>query len=180
MHTRFCLCPPRLESLFLQVLWKCFNQILLAFNVRFPGYSQSLCKIPRMGSLAWGSELSQQQDNFFGIIALQFVSHPLGGHMIWFYLDCATSTILLCLVLCLWLWATFFWCVPASSCSTVVLMFSQEELSACASTLTSWTISLDTFSELKLLNGRIRCIACWVLGRGMVNTCGFVGRVAQL
>ena len=45
VHTRFCLCPPRLESLFLPVLWKSCNQILLASKVRFPGDSQSLCWI---------------------------------------------------------------------------------------------------------------------------------------
>ena len=107
MHTKFCLCPPRLESLFLPVLWKCFNQILMAFNVRFPGYSQSLCKIPRMGSLALGLE-PQQLHKLFGIIVLQFVSNPLCGYMIWFYLDCAPSTISLSLVLCLWMWDIFF------------------------------------------------------------------------
>ena len=31
------LCPPRLKSLFSPVLWKSYNQILLAFKVRFPG-----------------------------------------------------------------------------------------------------------------------------------------------
>ena len=72
----FCLCPPRLESLFPQVLWKSYNQIPLAFKVRFPGDSQSLCQIPRLGSLMWGSEPSQQWENFFGIIVLQFVGHP--------------------------------------------------------------------------------------------------------
>ena len=50
-----------------------FNKILLAFKVRFPGDSQSLCQVPRLGSLTWSSEASQQWDNFFGIIALQFV-----------------------------------------------------------------------------------------------------------
>ena len=45
--TRFCLCPPRLESLFPSVLWKSYNQIPLAFTdslgipspfVRSPGW----------------------------------------------------------------------------------------------------------------------------------------------
>ena len=39
VHARFCLCPLRLESLFSPVLWKSYNQILLAFKVRFPGDS---------------------------------------------------------------------------------------------------------------------------------------------
>lgn len=58
----FCLCPPWLESLFTPALQKSYNQILLPFNVRFPGDSQSL------GSLAWGSEPWQQWENVFGIL----------------------------------------------------------------------------------------------------------------
>ena len=48
MHARFCLCPPRLKYLFPLVLWKSCNQIPLAFKVRFPGDSQSLCQIARL------------------------------------------------------------------------------------------------------------------------------------
>ena len=39
VHTRFCLCPPRVESLFQPVLWKSYNQIPLTFKVRVPGDS---------------------------------------------------------------------------------------------------------------------------------------------
>ena len=77
------LCPPRLESLFPPVLWKSCNQIPLAFKVRFPGDSQSLYLVPRLGSLTWGSEPSQQQENFFGITVLtvlQSVGHSPGGY----------------------------------------------------------------------------------------------------
>ena len=35
------------------VLWKFCNQISLASKVKFPGGSQSLCRIPRLGSLLW-------------------------------------------------------------------------------------------------------------------------------
>ena len=76
---KFYFCPLRLECLFPLVLWKSCNQILLAFKVRFPGDSQSLCPIIRLGSLTWGSEPSQQWENFFGIIVLQFVIHPPAG-----------------------------------------------------------------------------------------------------
>ena len=54
-------------SLFHPVLWNAYNQIPLAFKVRFPRGFQSLCQIPRLGSLTWGSEPSQQWENFFGI-----------------------------------------------------------------------------------------------------------------
>ena len=113
--TRFCLCPPRVESLHPPVLWKFYNQILLHFKSRFPGNSQSLCRIPRLRSLMWGWEPSQQWENFFGIIILQFVDHPLGGYGIWFYHDHTPPIVLLKLLLCLWTWGILFWWVTASS-----------------------------------------------------------------
>ena len=58
MRTGFCLCPARLES-FPPVLWKSYNQVLLAFKVRFPGDSQLPCQISRLGKLTWDSEPSQ-------------------------------------------------------------------------------------------------------------------------
>ena len=66
-------------SLFHPVLWNSCNQIPLAFKVRFPRDSQSLCHIPRLGSMMWCPELSQQRENF-AIIILQFVGHPPGGY----------------------------------------------------------------------------------------------------
>ena len=73
------MCPPRLESVSpVEVLWKSCNQTSLTFKVRFPGDSQFFCQVPRLGSLTWGSEPSQQWENFFGIIVLQFVDHRYG------------------------------------------------------------------------------------------------------
>ena len=40
------------------VLWKFCNQIPLASKIKFPGGSQSLCWIPRLGNLLWVLELS--------------------------------------------------------------------------------------------------------------------------
>ena len=57
--TQIFFCPPKVKSLPPPVLWKPYNQIPLAFKVRFPGDSQSLCQIPKLGSLTWGSEPSQ-------------------------------------------------------------------------------------------------------------------------
>ena len=107
MCVRFCLCPPRLESLFPPVLWKSCNQIPLAFKVRFPGDSQALCWIPRLRSLIWSSDSSQQWGNFFGIIVLQFVGHPPSEYGIWFYCDCVPLNVSLWLP-CLWAWGIFF------------------------------------------------------------------------
>ena len=63
------------------VLCKFCNQIPLASKDKFPGGSQSLCQIPRVVNLLWVLELSQQCENFFGIIVLQFVGCLLSGSM---------------------------------------------------------------------------------------------------
>ena len=47
---KFCLCPPRQESLFPPVLWKSYNQIPLVFKAGFPGDFQSLFLVCRLGS----------------------------------------------------------------------------------------------------------------------------------
>ena len=39
-------------------LWKFYNQVPLASKVKFPGDSQSLCQILRLGNLLWVLELS--------------------------------------------------------------------------------------------------------------------------
>ena len=83
VHTRFCLCPPRVwcPSLLSPVLWKFYNQIPLPFKVKFPGGSQSLWWIPRLGYLLWALEISQQYKNFFGII-VHFVGCLLCGSVV--------------------------------------------------------------------------------------------------
>ena len=91
VHARFCLCPPCLESLLPQ---SCGSPI-----IRFPGDSQSLCQIPRLWSLMSGLEPSQQWENFFGIIALQFVGHLPSAYGLWFYHDYTPPTISLQLFL---------------------------------------------------------------------------------
>ena len=54
----------------------------LAFQVIFPRDSQSLGLIPRLGSLMWGLEPSQQWENFFDIIVPQFVGGQPGEYRI--------------------------------------------------------------------------------------------------
>ena len=93
MYARFCLCPPRVESLFPQVLLKSYNQIPLAL----PGQSPWGIPVPLLGpqarSLTCSSKPSQQWENFFCIIVLHFVGYPPAGYRIWFYHDCAPPTI---------------------------------------------------------------------------------------
>ena len=64
----------------------CFPQSCgsLTIKSRWPSGSDSLgfpvpLLGPRAGSPMWGSELSQQWENFFGIIVFQSVGHPLSG-----------------------------------------------------------------------------------------------------
>ena len=112
LRAPFLFGPPRIESLFLPVLWKSCNQIPLVFKVRFSGDSQFLCLISRLRI----SEPSQHWEDFFVIIVLQFVGHPPSRYGIWFYHDCALPTISLQLLLCLWTWSILFWWVPGPSC----------------------------------------------------------------
>ena len=107
VHPKFFLCHPSLESLSPLVLWKACNHILLALKARFPGDSQSLCQIPRLGSLTWRSEPSQRWENLFGSIVLQSVGRPPGRYGVRVYRDCALAAISLWR-LCLWMWGVFF------------------------------------------------------------------------
>ena len=137
MCTLFCVCPPRVESLFLPVLSKSSNQFPLGFKVWFSRNSSSCCQTPRLGSLTWGSEPSLQWVDFCGISVCQSVSHPPTSYRIWFYSDCAPPTISLWLLPCLWMWGIFFGefqhppvddC-PAASCDSGVLTKGSESTS---------------------------------------------------
>ena len=159
MRTLLCVCPPRVESLFLSVLSKSCNQIPLDFKVRFSRNSSSHCRTPRLGSLMWGSEPSLQWVDFCGISVLQsVVTHPavmgfdftvivplLPSH-------CGFSFV-------------FGWGVSFLVCSrvfllmivqqlVVILVFSQEGGKARLSTPPSWfralTHILSNFSQVVL------------------------------
>ena len=117
MRTLLCVCPPRVESLFLPVLLKFCNQFPLAFNVWFFGNSSSRCQTPRLGSLMWGSEPSLQWVDFCGISVLQPVSHPPTSYGIWFSCDCTPPTGSLTVASHLSLDVGYlFWWGPVSSC----------------------------------------------------------------
>ena len=68
VHTGPCLCPSRVEFLFLPVLWKSYNLIPLAFKARPSGASLSCCLTPQLSCLMWGSGLSLQWQNFCGTV----------------------------------------------------------------------------------------------------------------
>ena len=95
------------------VLWRSYNQILLAFTVRFPVDSQSLGQIP--GSLVWGLQPVQQHENLFDVTVFQFMDRTPSGYRILFYHDCAPPMVLLWFLLCTSMKGIFFWWVPMSS-----------------------------------------------------------------
>ena len=155
MHTLFCVCPPRVGSLFPPVLSKSCNQFHLGFKVWFSINSSSRCWTPRLGSLTWGSEPSLQWVDFSGINVRQSVSHPPSSYGIWFYSDCVPPTVSLWLLLCLWMWGIFFGefqCLPfddcpAASCDSGVLLRGSESTSF-YSTILVPTPSLGFFKML--------------------------------
>ena len=160
MCTLLCVCPPRVESLFPPVLLKSYNQIPLGFKVWFYRNSSTRFQTPRLESLMWGSEPSVQWVDFCGISVLQSVSHPPSSYGIWFYCDCASLTISLWLLLCLWMWGIFFGefqCLPvddcrAASCDSGVLTRGSESTSFYSTILVPllhffilWVKQLKTF-----------------------------------
>ena len=106
---RFCLCPPRLESVVPPVLWKSYNQILLALKARLPGGSQALFKPPGWESWCGIQNFYNSGRTSFGIIVLQFVGHPPSRYGIAFYCVCTPPPISLQFLCCLWMWGILFW-----------------------------------------------------------------------
>ena len=141
VHTRSCLCPPRLESLFSPVLWKSCNQIPVASKVRVPRFPNSFGN-PQVGSLTWGFEPLQQWANFFGIIVLQSVGHPPAGMRLDFIVivpllpsHCGFSFVFGCGV-------SFFsgfqnLLIDGYSTANAILVLLQEEMSTLRSNLPS-------------------------------------------
>ena len=156
----FCLCPPRLESLFPQVLWKSYNQIPLAFKIRFPGDSQSLCH------MAWHGvqNLHNRRGTSLVLLFSRFwVTHTVG---MGFYFIVIRPSVLLWLLLCLWMWGIFL--VGSSVLLSMVvqplvaiLVLSQEEMSAHPSTLPSWTRSSGNGLYLGNIDNRTNSLWSW-------------------
>ena len=120
VHTKFRLCPYD-WSLFPPVLWKTYNQIPLALKARFPGDSQSLCWIPRLRILTWGSEPSQQYENFFRYYCSPVCESPT--LQVWdLILSCCAAPTILLWLLCLWMWGISFLIVS----SILLLMVAQH------------------------------------------------------
>ena len=102
VHTRFRLCPPSLKSVScspMEVLWS--NSAVLQGQIpwRFP--------VPLLGPQAGKPDMGIWTFTTVGELLWYYYSPVCGlptiGYGIWFYCDCAHSTISLWLLLCLWL-----------------------------------------------------------------------------
>ena len=144
MHTLLCVCPPRVESLFPPDLSKSCHQIPLAFKIWFSGNSSSCCQTPRLGSLTQGSEPSCQWVDFCGIIVLHlWVTHPavMGFDFIVIVpllpSHCGFSFVFGCGISFLVSSSVFLSMIVQQL--VMILVLSQERVSAHSSTPPSWT-----------------------------------------
>ena len=140
----------------------CFPQSCGSLVIKscWPSRSDSLgipspfVESPGWEAWQWGLEPSQQWENFFGIIVLQFVDHPPSRYGIWFYCICTPPFILLWFPLCLWMWGIFFLGGgPSILLSMVVqqlvaIFVLSQEMSTCPSMLPSSTGHYTKFSQI--------------------------------
>ena len=139
---RFC-CALQNWSLFPPALWKSCNQIPLAFKVRFPGDSRFFVGSP--GWKAWGG----------------FWTFTIVGELLWYYCSpvCGSPIWWVCDLILLWLRPSYHLAAASLSLDmgylflvgssvfllmvvqqlVVILLLLEEEISACPSTLPSWT-----------------------------------------
>ena len=146
MCTRFCLCPPRPESLVPPVLWKSCNQIPLAFKVNSLGIPSPFVRSPSWK--AWRGVQNLHNSGRSSLVLLfssLWVMHPAGMGFDF------TVTVPLLLSCCsfffvfgcghLFFFFGRFQCPSVDGYSTAScdLVLLQEEMSAHPSTLPFWT-----------------------------------------
>ena len=115
--TKFCLCPPWLESLSPPVLWKTYNQIPLALKARFPGDSQSLCWVPQAGNPDLGFRTFTTVWELLWVLLFSslWVTHPAG--MGFDFIVIASLLPSRCIFFVVsGRGVPFFWWVPVASC----------------------------------------------------------------
>ena len=104
VHTRFRLPPPRVESV----------SPCPVIKFHGPWRSDSLgISGPFAGSSGWeawheAQKLHNSERTSLVFIVLQIVGYQPSRYGIWFYRVCTPLTISLLLLLCLWMWDTFF------------------------------------------------------------------------
>ena len=149
---RFCLCPLWLKSLFPPVFWKSYNQIPLAF--RSDSLESPSSFVRSLGLEAWHGIQNLHNSGRTSLVLLfssLWVTHPmvtgldfivimpllLSCFVFFFVFGCGVS---------------FFFLVCSSILLSIVvqqlvavLVLFQGEMSACPSTLPSWTACFFTF-----------------------------------
>ena len=102
-HKRFLFVPSKSRVFgFPSHVEKSYNQILLAFKVRFLGDTWSLCWTLRLRSLMWGSKSSQQWGAPLVLLfSSLWVAHP--ADMGFDFIGIMSFLYLLWLLLCLWM-----------------------------------------------------------------------------
>lgn len=157
VHTRFCLWPSRLESPFPPVLWKSCNQIPLAFKVRFPGDSS-----PSVGSPGWKPDMGFRTVTTVGELLWYYFSPVSGLPIQWgcdlilswlcpsYHLPAALSKDKEYALEYLFLVGSSVLLLRVVQLLVVIMVVSQEEMSAHTSILTSWTEVFSTIFKKKL------------------------------
>ena len=115
-HTRFCLYPSRVESLFPPVCGSSIVKFHWPSRSVSVGIPSPFARYP--GWEAWHGSQNLHNSRRTSLVLLSsslWVTHPTSMGFD-FMVTAALLTILLQLLLCLWTWGIYFWWVPASSC----------------------------------------------------------------
>ena len=142
--TRFCLCPPRLESLLPSVLWKFYNQICWPSSSDSLGIPSAFIGSP--GCEAWHGFQNLHNSGRTSLVLLfssLWVTHPadMGFDFSWLHSSyCLTATSSLSSdMVYLFLVGSSILLSMVVQQLVVILVLLQEEVSAYLSTLSSWT-----------------------------------------
>ena len=144
-------------SLFPPGLWKSCNQIPLAFKVRFPRDSQSLCHIPKLGILTWASQLHNSgRTSLVLLFSSLWVTYPAG--MGFDFIVIAPLLLSRCSFFFVFGCGVSFFGgfqhPPVNGCSTVSCNFGilkgGDECTSLYSTILNWKSLTLFFSFLKL------------------------------
>ena len=103
VHMEFSVYSPKVEFLFLLLLWSPYTHSSLVFNAKYSGGSSSQCQTPYLGKLMLGSELSLLWES---VCDIGFFPPVCGSYtkQVWdcLYCECSPSIVLMFLILCLW------------------------------------------------------------------------------
>ena len=103
MYVKSSVCPPRVEFLFLPVLWSSCTQVLLTFKSKCSWDSSSQWQSLWLGSVIQGSKLSLLCENLCDIIIFQLLGYPPNTYEIWLCHESTPPTISFWPLLFVWM-----------------------------------------------------------------------------